>query len=76
MNPKVRQLYKQMFYIARQLDYPAYKIKLKRAFFKNAHLSDDKLEHSLLHGRFVMKELEALWFLKKYRTMRRNYLED
>ncbi|OAJ35873.1 hypothetical protein BDEG_20105 [Batrachochytrium dendrobatidis JEL423] len=29
-----------------------------------------------MHGEYVYKELESLWFIKKYRAMRRNYAND
>lgn len=76
LHPQVRNLYKTLLYIGR--DYPAgytyFRTKLKSAFMKNKSLSTESEIQSAIHrGEFVMKELEALWFLKKYRTMRERY---
>jgi hypothetical protein len=73
MHPDVRSLYKQLFFIARQLEYPGYKHKLKSAFYKKKDLPATEIPTAVKHGDFVIKELEALWFLKKYRTLKRNY---
>jgi hypothetical protein len=47
---------------------------LHKAFIKNKGLTDSEaIEKAINHGRFVYKELEALWFLKKYRAMKQRY---
>lgn len=78
MHPKVRQMYRSFMWIAK--DYPegAAKIKpkIKAAFLKNASVdSSDKesMDQLLERGAYVLKELEALVFLHKYRMMKRNY---
>jgi hypothetical protein len=76
MNPRVRDLYKQLLYIGREypkgFDY--FRTGLKRAFLKKQELKDpQEIEKAITQGLFVYKELEALWFLKKYRTMKKNY---
>jgi hypothetical protein len=76
MNPKVRDLYKQLLYIGREypkgFDY--FRKGLKAAFLKKRHLQDPQdIQKAIEQGQYVYKELEALWFLKKYRTMKKNY---
>merc|ERR1711953_524400 len=69
---RVIQLYKQLIYMGR--DYPkepeVFKIKCHAAFKKNK-----KIEQLLGHGNYIVKELEALYMLKKYRTLKRRYYD-
>jgi hypothetical protein len=81
MHPHVRQLYKDLLHIGRE--YPKgfsyFRAGLKKVFLKkkDLDLSDAQvLKNAIDHGRFVYKELEALWFLKKYRVMKKNYYDD
>lgn len=44
---------------------------------KNREVADpEKIESMIAHGQFVVKELEALYMLKKYRTLKKRYYED
>lgn len=75
MHPKVRQLYKQLFFMSK--DYPLgpsyFRPKLKNAFLAKKDLSPDQIDGAIKHGEYVVKELEALYFLKKYRKINKNY---
>ncbi|KAK3277130.1 hypothetical protein CYMTET_14843 [Cymbomonas tetramitiformis] len=70
MDPKVRQLYKKLIWVGR--DYPsgisALREKMKAVFQKSA-----ASEESFARGEFVYKELEALVYLHKYRSIRKRY---
>ena len=62
-------------------DYPAgydfFRPKLKAAFMKNKDVTDPKeIEKLIERGNFVVKELEALFMLRKYRTLKKRYYED
>jgi len=75
---RVIQLYKQLIYMGR--DYPkepeVFKIKCHAAFKKNKDIEDpEKIEQLLGHGNYIVKELEALYMLKKYRTLKRRYYD-
>ncbi|KAI8898883.1 hypothetical protein BC833DRAFT_587897 [Globomyces pollinis-pini] len=78
MHPGVRDLYKQLLYIGRE--YPKghqyFKKGLKGAFMKKKNIPESEIQKSIDHGWFVYKELEALWFLKKYRTLKKNYYDE
>ncbi|SPO27035.1 uncharacterized protein UTRI_10496_B [Ustilago trichophora] len=51
--------------------------KLRSMFAKNAHLTDEKeIKAKLDLAEFIKKETETLYSLKKYRTMRRRYVQD
>lgn len=72
MHPAVRSLYKELLHAARE--YPggmeAARRKLKGAFLKNATVDvkdREVLEESLKKGEHVLRELDALRRLHKYR---------
>ncbi|KAL2916516.1 hypothetical protein HK105_203949 [Polyrhizophydium stewartii] len=79
LRPRVVALYKQLLYIGREypLGYEYFRDRLKKAFIKKRDLTDSaEIEKAIKHGEFVYKELEMLWFLRKYRAMRRNYVDE
>lgn len=44
---------------------------------KNSKETDEKKIKALLaHGRYVAKEIEALYSLRKYRAMKKRYYDD
>ncbi|XP_078045715.1 electron transfer flavoprotein regulatory factor orsai [Augochlora pura] len=76
---KVLQLYKTLLFMGK--DYPRgydfFKRNLKRAFEKNKGETDpEKINKMLAHGDYVIKELEALYMLRKYRTLKRRYYNE
>lgn len=61
-------------------DYPAgseyFNTRCKAAFIKNKDETDPKkIELLVDRGRFVQKEIEALYKLKKYRAMKHRYYD-
>lgn len=59
------------------LGFDYFRARLKNAFTKNRDVTDPKeVEKLIAKGEFVIKELEALYMLKKYRTMKRRYYEQ
>ncbi|XP_022906102.2 electron transfer flavoprotein regulatory factor 1-like [Onthophagus taurus] len=76
---KVINLYKTLLHLGK--DYPSgydfFRTRLHRAFMKNKDEKDpEKIEKMLAHGQYIIKELEALYMLKKYRTMKRRYYNE
>lgn len=62
-------------------DYPQgydfFRTRLKKAFQRNRDIRDPEQIHSLVkRGEFVVKEIEALYMLKKYRTLKHRYSTD
>ena len=54
-----------------------YRRKLKTAFVKNKDVtSSEEIEKLIARGEYVVKEIEALYRLKKYRAMKRNYYQE
>nr|XP_048288606.1 electron transfer flavoprotein regulatory factor 1 [Myodes glareolus]XP_048288607.1 electron transfer flavoprotein regulatory factor 1 [Myodes glareolus] len=79
LRGEVLALYKNLLYLGR--DYPKgadyFKRRLKNAFLKNKDVKDpEKIKELIARGEFVMKELEALYFLRKYRAMKQRYYSD
>jgi len=61
-------------------DYPAgyeyFRSRLKMAFIKNSSIKDEaEIRQLLARGEFVCKEIEALYMLRKYRTLKKRYYE-
>ncbi|XP_003690713.1 electron transfer flavoprotein regulatory factor 1 [Apis florea] len=75
---KVINLYKTLLYMGR--DYPRgyefFRKNVRKVFEKNKEERDpEKIDKMLAHGDFVIKELEALYMLRKYRTLKKRYYE-
>ena len=69
----------QLLYLGRE--YPKghdyFRTRLKAAFLKNQDVTDPKeIEMLLARGEFVIKEIEALYMLRKYRTLKKRYYEN
>ncbi|CAK6949752.1 LYR motif-containing protein 5A [Scomber scombrus] len=78
LRGEVIRLYKNLLYLGRE--YPKgsayFRDRLKSAFMKNKDVTDpDKIKMLVARGDFVIKELEALYFLRKYRAMKKRYYE-
>lgn len=51
--------------------------RCKRAFLANKDLKDETaIAKCISRGEYVIKEIEALYRLKKYRAMKRRYYKD
>ncbi|XP_056131604.1 LYR motif-containing protein 5A [Lampris incognitus] len=78
LRGEVIRLYKTLLYLGRE--YPKgsayFKERLKSAFLKNQDVTDpEKIQKLVDRGQFVIKELEALYFLRKYRAMKKRYYD-
>jgi hypothetical protein len=61
-------------------DYPAgydfFRRGLRKAFLKNSSTDkQEEIDKLIDRGNFVIKELEALYMLRKYRFIKRNYYD-
>lgn len=71
-------MYKNLLYLGRE--YPQgseyFRARLKAAFMKNKDVTDpEKIKKLVAKGDFVIKELEAMYFLRKYRTLKKRYYD-
>ena len=54
-----------------------FKKKVKQAFLKNKDVSDpEKIKMLIARGEYVIKEVEALYMLRKYRTLKQRYYSE
>lgn len=68
-----------MLYLGRDWPqgYDLFRKRLYKVFSKNSEETNpDKIKTMIKHGEFVVKEIEALYKLKKYRAMKRRYYDD
>ncbi|KAF1817645.1 hypothetical protein P152DRAFT_25613 [Eremomyces bilateralis CBS 781.70] len=79
-NPALRhqviKIYKELLYLGREypLGFDYYRPRLKKAFASQVHLEDEeKIKKGIERAEFVKKEIEALYYLKRYRTLRQRY---
>ena len=57
--------------------YDYFRTRAKAAFVKNKSVTDPETVQSLIaRGEFVLRELEAMYYLRKYRTMKHRYYDD
>ncbi|KAK8725242.1 hypothetical protein OTU49_010769 [Cherax quadricarinatus] len=79
LRPQVIQLYKNLLYLGREypMGYEYFREKLKRSFLKNKDATDpEQIKMMIGRGEFVIKEIEALYMLRKYRTLKRRYYDN
>ncbi|CAG2116007.1 unnamed protein product [Medioppia subpectinata] len=73
---QVLNLYKTLLYMGREypLGYPYFRDRCHKAFARNRTETDvQTIDQMIKRGEFVVKEIEALYRLKKYRTLRKRY---
>ncbi|XP_041113356.1 electron transfer flavoprotein regulatory factor 1-like isoform X1 [Polyodon spathula] len=79
LRSEVVRLYKNLLYLGREYPKGAdyFKDRLKMAFLKNKCVTDpEKIKELIGRGEYVIKELEALYYLRKYRAMKQRYYEE
>ncbi|KAB8236230.1 hypothetical protein BDV23DRAFT_119753 [Aspergillus alliaceus] len=79
-NPELRRqvinIYKELLFLGRNypLGYEYFRTRLHKAFASQAHLKDDdQIRKGIARADFVKKEIEALYYLKRYRTLKQRY---
>lgn len=56
------------------LGYDYFRPRLHKAFMSQANLEDEeKIRQGIQRAEYVKKEIEALYYLKKYRSLRQSY---
>ena len=59
------------------LGYAHIRDRAHAAFYKNRDVKDEtEIENLLARGEFVVNELKALYFLRKYRAMKARYYNE
>lgn len=76
LRRQVIRIYKELLYLGREypLGYDYFRPRLHKAFASQVDLKDEKqIKKGIERAEFVKKEIEALYYLKKYRTIRQRY---
>jgi hypothetical protein len=56
------------------LGYDYFRPRVHKAFMSQAHLKDEQdIRKGIERAEYVKKEIEALYYLKKYRSLRKSY---
>jgi hypothetical protein len=59
------------------LDFDYFKTRLRKAFRKNIAIQDPiEIQKLIDRGEFVIKEIDALYKLRKYRHLKKSYYEE
>ncbi|KAJ5884163.1 hypothetical protein N7504_009035 [Penicillium tannophilum] len=76
LRRQVINVYKELLWLGREypLGYKYFRDRLHRAFAGQAHLQDEEqIRKGVARAEFVKKEVEALYYLKRYRTLKQRY---
>ncbi|KAG9272426.1 LYR motif-containing protein 5B [Astyanax mexicanus] len=79
LRTEVLRLYKTLLFLGREYPKGAdyFRDRLRAAFIKNRDVSDpEEIRQLISRGEYVVKELEALYYLRKYRAMKQRYYEN
>ena len=68
----------KLLYLGREWPdgYTIFRDRCKRSFMRNIDADQDKARQLVARGEFVIKEIEALYRLKKYRTLKKRYYSE
>lgn len=76
LRSQVIQVYKELLEMGKSypLGYSYFQPRLHKAFMAKRHLTDEEeIKKAIAQAEYVKKEIEALYYLKKYRSMRQRY---
>ena len=65
-----------IFIICTAIGYDYFRTRCHASFMKNRNLGPEEAEQWLAKGDYIIKELEALYMLKKYRALKRRYYPE
>ncbi|OAK99834.1 LYR motif-containing protein 5A [Phaeosphaeriaceae sp. SRC1lsM3a] len=73
---QVIRIYKELLFMGREYPqgYDYYRTRLHKAFSSQKDITDkEQIKKGIKRAEFVKKEIEALYYLKRYRTLRQRY---
>ncbi|EEQ88187.2 NADH-ubiquinone oxidoreductase complex 1/LYR family protein [Blastomyces dermatitidis ER-3] len=76
LRHQVIRIYKELLFLGREypLGYQFFRERLHRAFASQAHITDEgKIIDGIRRAEFVKKEIEALYYLRRYRALKNRY---
>jgi len=72
----VIRVYKELLFLGREypLGYSYFQPRLHKAFMAKAGLQEeDQIRKAIDQAKYVKKEIEALYYLKRYRALKHRY---
>ncbi|KZF25031.1 LYR motif-containing protein 5A, partial [Xylona heveae TC161] len=76
LRHQVIRIYKDLLYLGREypLGYDYFRPRLHKAFAARAGLTnEEEIKRGIQRAEFVKKEIETMYYLKRYRTLRHRY---
>jgi len=76
LRRQVINVYKELLEMGKSypLGYGYFRSRLHNAFVSQAHLkNEEEIRNGIKRAEYVKKEIEALYYLKKYRSMKQAY---
>ncbi|KAK1917130.1 hypothetical protein P3342_011975 [Pyrenophora teres f. teres] len=76
LRHQVIRIYKDLLFMGREYPqgYDYFRTRLHKAFASQRHLTDEaKIKQGIERAEYVKREIEALYYLKRYRTLRQRY---
>lgn len=76
LRQQVVRIYKELLFMGREYPqgYDYFRTRLHKAFASQKDLTDEeKIKKGIQRAEFVKKEIEALYYLKRYRALRQRY---
>jgi hypothetical protein len=76
LRHQVIRIYRDLLFLGREYPqgYDYFRPRLHKAFASQRHLTDqEQIRNGIKRAEFVKKEIEALYYLKRYRTLRKRY---
>ncbi|KAF1946572.1 LYR motif-containing protein 5A [Clathrospora elynae] len=76
LRHQVIRIYKDLLFMGREYPqgYEYFRTRLHKAFSSQMHLTDEaKIKQGIERAEYVKKEIEALYYLKRYRALRQRY---
>merc|ERR1712037_372758 len=75
---RVMTLYRTLLHLGKEYPqgYTYFRDRCHGAFLRNKDLPPKQAEEWIAKGDYIVRELEALYMLKKYRTLKRRYYTE
>nr|POE48907.1 lyr motif-containing protein 5b [Quercus suber] len=76
LRHQVLRIYKELLFLGREypLGYEYFRPRLRKAFSVKSDLrNEEQIRKAIEQAEFVKKEIEALYYLKRYRVLRQRY---
>ncbi|RPB21689.1 hypothetical protein L211DRAFT_790283, partial [Terfezia boudieri ATCC MYA-4762] len=73
---QVIKIYKELLFLGREypLGYEYFRPRCHAAFMSNASVTDPaEIQKGIERAEFAKKEIEALYYLRRYRTLQKRY---